>query len=479
MRVVKQMNNVKKNFIYNITYQILILIIPLLTTPYLSRIIGVEGIGIYSYTYSIVYYFMLFTLLGVNNYGNRLIAKVRDDKEELTKTFWGIYLFQLFMGIILLILYIFYIFVFNNNYKEIAIIQILFLVSAILDINWFYFGMEEIKVTITRNILVKVGSLILIFLFVKHSNDVWKYTIIMSGMTVLSQLLLWGFVKKKVGFTKVNFQDIIKHIRPNLILFIPVIAISIYKMMDKIMLGVITDVSEVGFYENAEKIINIPLAFITPLGTVMLPRISNLVAKNNTEKINHYIHKSIVFVMFMSLGMCFGLMAIANDFAPFFFGESFQKTGILLILLAPTLLFLSFANVIRTQYLIPYEKDKIYIVSVFLGALMNLIMNFIFIPQYGSVGACFGTIAAEFIVMFYQALAVRKNLDIKKYIRDIYPFFLKAFLMFCVIYSIHYLELNTFVKLIIQIVLGNFIYGVLNIKYILTLFSLKKDSNSF
>lgn len=241
----KNTNSAKRNFIYNLIYQILILIIPLITAPYLSRVIGAEGVGIYSYTYSIVYYFMLLCLLGVNNYGNRSIAKVRDDKEKLSKTFWSIYFFQLLMGIVMLIMYFVYIFIFENKYKNIAIIQSLFIISAMLDISWFYFGLEEFKMTITRSTLIKIGNIILIFLFVKSSEDLWKYTLIMSGMTVLSQVLLWGFIKKRIHFVKINKEDILKHIKPNLILFIPVLAVSLYKIMDKIMLGKMTNVTEV------------------------------------------------------------------------------------------------------------------------------------------------------------------------------------------------------------------------------------------
>lgn len=467
------MSNLKKNFIYSFLYQVLILIIPLLVAPYLSRVLKAEGIGIYSYTYSIVYYFMLFTLLGVNNYGNRSIAKVRDDKEELKKTFWSIYIFQLFMGVIMLILYIMYIFFFDNLYKSISYIQIIFIFSAILDIGWLYLGLEEIKMTITRNILVKLGNLLLVFLFVKTENDVWIYTLIMSGMALVSQILLWSFIAKKIGFVKIKWKDIRKHIKPNFVLFLPVIAVSLYKIMDKIMLGFFGNIEEVGFYENAEKIINIPITFITALGTVMLPRMSNLIAKGENEKIQYYIQKSMKFVMFLSMGMVFGLIAIGYDFAPLFFGGDFQKTGILIVLLAPTILFLSFANVLRTQYLIPNEKDKIYIISVSLGAIVNLIFNFLFIPKWGSIGACFGTITAEFVVMFTQAIFLTKYLPIKEYTKDCFPFFLKALVMFLILYLLHYLGINIYIKQMFQLFIGVFLYGSLNIKYIISILPIK------
>lgn len=468
------MSNPKKNFIYNIIYQVLILIIPLITAPYLARVVGADGVGIYSYTYSIVYYFMLFTLLGVNNYGNRTIAKIRDNKEKLSRTFWEIYSLQLVLGILMLIVYNGYLFLFCKQYKSIALIQSLFIISAILDINWFFFGIEEFKKTIARNTLVKLGNLILIFLLVKGKSDLWKYTLIMAGTTCIGQLILWSFIRKKIKFVNIKPKDIIRHIKPNLILFIPVIAISLYKMMDKVMLGTLSNVTEVGLYENAEKIVNIPMTLITALGTIMLPRISNIIANGKIDKVKEYISKSISLVMFMAFAMTLGLIAIGKSFAPLYFGEEFVKSGTLIMMLALTLPFLAFANVLRTQYLIPKEKDKVYIISVSLGAITNLIMNIIFIPKFASVGACIGTISAEAIVMIYQTLSVRKELPVNQYLKCIVPFLLKSFLMFLIIYPLKWLSINSIYILILQIFIGVICYGLLNIKYILKLVDLNK-----
>ncbi len=468
------MNNPKKNYIYNVIYQVLILIIPLIISPYLSRVIGAEGIGIFSYTYSIVYYFMLLTLLGVNNYGNRSIAKVRDDKEKLSKTFWSIYLFQLIMGIIMLIIYFIYLFFFSVKYKQLFLIETIYIISTIFDINWFFYGLEEFKKTITRNTILKVSTLFLIIIFVKESNDLWKYALIMSLMTLLSQMILWPFIKDKINFVKIKVTDITKHIKPNLILFIPVIAVSIYKMMDKVMLGSMTNIKEVGFYENAEKIVNIPLTIISALGTVMLPRITNMVSKGQKEEVKKYINKSIEFVMFLSLAMSAGLIAVGYDFAPVFFGEEFKKTGILIMLLSVTLPFISFANVIRTQYLIPFEKDKLYTKSVIYGAIINLIMNAIFIPKYDSIGACFGTIAAEIFVMVYQLISIRREYNFDQAVKFSVPFLLTSIIMIELIYPIRYFISNKIIMLLIQIILGVIVYCLFNFKYIYQIVDLKK-----
>ena len=464
----------KKNFIYNVSYQILILLIPLITIPYVSRVLGVDGIGTYSYTYSIAYYFMMFAMLGLNNYGNRSIAKVRDNKEKLSRTFKEIYCMQIITSTLMVILYFIYLNLFNIEYKRIAVIQLIYVISCVFDINWFFFGIEKFKLTVTRNTIIKVLSLIFIFLFVKNENDLWIYTFILSSSVLASQLFLWPFVKRYINNVKIKFSDIGKHFIPCLKLFLPVVAVAIYKVMDKTMIGWFSNMSEVGFYENAEKIISVPNAIIAALGTVMLPRMSNLYAKNKEQESKKIIEKSINLMMFLAFAMTFGLICISKNFSILFFGLGFEKSGIIIILLSITVLFLSWGNVLRTQYLIPKEYDKIYIESAFLGAIVNLILNLIFIPKYQSIGACIGTIFAELSVMLYQTISIKNELPIKKYIKDIIPFFLKSLLMFIIIYPLNFTNLNSIMKISIQVVLACIICYILNYKYVNSLINIYK-----
>ena len=465
----------KKNFIYNVIYQILILILPLITVPYVSRKLGADGIGIYSYTYSIVHYFMLMAMLGINNYGNRTIAKVRDNKEELSKEFFSIYAFQLIMSSLMLICYAIYVILFSNEYKLIAFIQIMYIMSSMFDINWFFFGIEKFKLTITRNTLIKILSLILIFLFVKTPDDVWIYTLILAGSTLFSNLVLFTFLFKYVKYVRINKKQIFNHLKPNLVLFLPVIAVSIYKIMDKIMLGSLSNVTEVGYYENSEKIIQVPVAIISALGTIMLPRVSNMIHNQKESEVKLLISKTMPFVMFMTFPMILGLVSISSDFSLIFFGTGFEKSGIIIKYLAVTILFLAWGNVIRTQYLIPKERDKEYVISAFIGAIINFIVNCIFIPTYGAIGACIGTILAEFFVMFYQSWVIRNELPLKSYIVDSIRFLIKASIMFIIITFIgEYIKMNTLYKMILQISVGIIIYVLLNIKYINNNFNIKK-----
>lgn len=469
------MSSLKKNVIYNVLYQILILIVPLVTIPYVSRVLGADGVGIYSYTYSIVYYFMIISLLGINNYGNRTIAKTRDDVETMSIKFCNIYCIQFLMSLMMIIVYVSYLIYFDIQYKTIAYIQILFIFSSMFDINWFFFGLEEFKVTITRSSILKILTLVFVFIMVKDHNDLWKYTLIMSASTLISQLLLWPFLLKRIKFKRsINIKELKKHLKPCIILFIPVIAVSLYKIMDKVMLGYLVNVTELGFYEQAEKIISVPGAIITALGTVMLPRISNLISKKDEKQALIYIEKSTNIMMFLAFPMMFGIIAISKDFIPIFLGKGFTKSIILLDLLSITIIFSSFANVIRTEYLLPNEKDKIYIISVIGGAIINLIANLLLIPKYMGIGACIGTILAEFFVFFIQAYFVRKDIPVIHYIKSVNLFLVKSIIMFIIIYVVGLIDFNIYFRILFQVIIGCCIYALLNIKYILKIIDFNK-----
>lgn len=452
------MANLKKNIAYNFIYQILILFIPLIITPYLSRTLGASGIGRYSYSYSIALYFSYFIMLGLNNYGNRIIASLQNDYENRSKVFSEIYFMQIFSGIFIIIIYLFYIFMISND-RIAAIIQGGIIVSALFDINWFFFGMEEFKLTVTRNTIIKLITMVVIFIFVKDSGDLYTYIFITAISTLLSQLCLWCFLKRYVYFKKPSFPNIKKHFKPNLVLFIPVIAISVYKIIDKIMLGSMSTMGELGYYESAEKIISVPIALITAIGTVMLPRITSMLSNNMVQESKKYIDKTMIFVLAFANMAMMGIILVSKEFSVIYFGKEFLQSGIVMNYLSITIVFLACGNVIRTQFLIPSKKDRIFINSAILGAIVNVIINILLIPKYASSGAAIATIAAEFIVCFYQLFCVRSEFDYSKYIRYEIAFFTLGVFMYFIVKLIPVPE-NDFIKLLFHMVLGGVIYCV-------------------
>ncbi|MBO5477781.1 MAG: flippase [Clostridia bacterium] len=465
------MESVKKNFIYNTIYQILLVILPLITAPYISRTLGANAVGVYSYTNSVAYYFILIAMLGISNYGNRTIASVRDDKEKLNEKFSSIYSLQFILFIIAIISYVVYSLFIASENNMIFLLQTFYVASGLLDISWLFFGLEQFKLTVFRNVVIKILTVISMFIFVKDISDLWIYTLIMSLGTFISQLYLWFYVKKFVTFKKVSFRNITENIKPIIILFIPVIAYSIYKVMDKIMLGNISNYSEVGYYNNAEKIINIPMGIITALGTVMLPRMSNMVANGKNDKSKQYISLSVKLVTIISSAIAFGLMGISNVFTPVFFGEGFEPSAKIIYLLSITVFFISWANVIRTQYLMPNNYDKIYVISTVVGGIVNLIINLLLIPKYAAVGAAIGTIFAEFSVMIMQVFAVRKEIPVLKYIFEYMPVLIIGFCMMFIVNWLGTLIGDSIVTIVVQILVGGLFFLICTLAFL----AIKKD----
>lgn len=452
------MSSIKKNFMYNVLYQLLLIILPLITTPYISRVLGSEGLGTYTYTYTIANYFMLVAMLGVKNYGNRSIAAVRDDKKKLTRVFWEIYGLQFICSVLAMVVYLGYVLIVETEYQIIALIQGIYVFSGLLDISWLFFGVEKFKITVTRNIVIRLIDLACVFIFVRTRGDLWKYALIMTLGTLCSQGYLWFYVRRLVGWYRPKLVDLKKHIVPELILFIPIIAVSLYTMMDKVMLGQMSTMSEVGYYEGAAKILNIPTGVITALGTVMLPRMSNLAARGKIKESGQYIYNSMIFAMFLASGMMFGIAGIAEDFVPLFLGEEYESCVLLIRVMAPTVPFVSWANVIRTQYLIPNHEDKSYIISVVLGAAANLAVNFSLIPSLGALGAIIGTVCAEGTVCVSQTLLVRKKLELTRYLKNTVMYFVFGAVMFLIICAIHRMIADTVLALVTEILVGGGAY---------------------
>lgn len=456
------MSSIKKNYIYNVGYQLLQFILPLLTAPYLARVLGAEGVGIYSYTNSIASYFVLFGMLGITNHGSRVIAMVRDDDAARNKVFCKIYNIQRISAGTALIVYLIFILFASDKYRWYLILQIFYVLSALFDITWLFNGIENFKITTIRNCVVKLISVCAIFALVRDSSDVWLYVTIMSSSFLISQLIMWTQIKKYVSFVRVPLKECVGELKPIFTLFVPIIAYTIYRIMDKIMLGAITgDMVQMGWYENADKIISIPIGLITALGTVMLPRMSNLVSKNDNSSVNSMIENSFVFSSLIAFSTSFGLMAIGNVLAPVMFGNKFFGCGTLIVLLSISVPFVSWANVIRTQYLIPNKRDSVYLLSTSTGAVVNFVFNTALIPIYGAVGAVIGSILAETSVFIIQIVMVNKELPIRSLLKLSLPYIIIGVIMYIGVKGVvAVLQPNVF-GLCAAIIIGILLYAVL------------------
>lgn len=422
------MTSIKKNVIYNFAYQLLILILPLITAPYLARVIGAEGVGVYSYSYSVATYFVYFAKLGLDNYGNRSIAAVQDDRAARSKRFWEIYAMQAACFAVSGAAYVFYAITLSGD-VVIAFLQGIYVLSALFDVNWFFFGMEQFRLTVIRNSIVKTFTAAAVFAFVRGAGDIEEYVAVMCAGFLISQLVLWPFLGHYVDFVKPSLREVLRHLKPNLVLFVPVIAVSIYNILSRIVLGAVAGAEEVGYFDNAAKIIQVPTALVAAVGTVMLPRTSALVAKGEHKEAARHIDRTLVYVMAFTSVAAFGIPAVAYPFTELFYGSGFDSTAACMVVLCATVPLLGFGNVVRTQYLIPMARDRVFLWSAVCGAVANVTVNLLLIPRLGCLGAAFGSVAAETAVLLYQLVMVRREIPLARYLKIAFVFLVVGALM--------------------------------------------------
>ena len=460
------MKSIRKNYLYNAFFNAFKLVFPLITIPFVAKALGPEQLGTYLYVYSVVALFSLVSNLGIMNYGNKLIASNRDNPEKLSKAFISLYLVSLCMTIPALILYFVYCIFFVKDNQAIFLIQSLLLFSTLFDITWFYMGIEEFAIPIKRDTMVKAVTLAAILLLVNVSDGLVTYTIIMSVSALVSMLSIWVYIPRYISLVKIRFSDCMLHFKPLLVLFIPVAAVSIYTSLSIVLLGTLANNTEVGQFVTATRIIAIPLGFITAMGAVMLPRMSHIVSNNNVSKVNRYIKDSMAFVMFMTIPVSLGFIAPSQSFIPLFLGIEFSQAGVLLAIIAPVIIFAAWANVLRTQYLIPQGRNTSYIISVVIGALLSLGLNLILIPKFKAYGAAVSMLLAEFSVMLYQSWALRNELRLRVYFRNALKVTYKSLAMFLAVIVIGLIIQPVYIRLGLQVLVGGLLYAFLNIEYL-------------
>ena len=450
---------VLKNFFYNLSYQILVLILPLITVPYVSNVLGAKGVGDYSFTFANTQYFILFGMVGITLYGNRQIAYVRDDKEKLKNSFYSIYFVQVTTMIISIIIFILFVFTFNKDlYRMLYLVQGLNILAALVDISWLFMGLEQFKKTVVRNTIVKLISLASIFIFVKDKDDLVIYTLILGLSSLLGNLTFWIYIPKTIGIRSIKINTVSKHLKASIALFIPQIAIQVYLLLSRTLLGIFTDTVQVGYYENSQKLVKMALTIATAIGTVMMPKIANTFAAGDMKKVKYYISNSFLFMSAISIPLMFGLLGIAQELSPWFFGKEFIGIEKLVIISSIIILAISWSNVLGTQLLVPLNKIKQFTASVTLGAIINLLLNLVLLKKMGSIGACISTVIAEMTVTITQFYFVRKFINISKLIKSVIIFFPAAIIMFIVVRII---GINMGAKAltnIIQITIGGIVY---------------------
>jgi O-antigen/teichoic acid export membrane protein len=428
--------SVSKNYIYNVSYQLLLLITPFITTPYLSRVLEPSGIGTYSYTYSIVSYFILLASLGVADYAQREIAYQQDNPHLQSRTFYEVNIIRtLLVGLSLCLYYLII-----SNFPGSHLIywyQALNIVAVLFDISWFFQGLEEFGKIVLRNFIIKFTSIILIFILIHQPEDLNKYVCLIGMMNILSGFSIWLYLPKYL--VSVPRQEIKPFRNFSIIIqmFLPQIAIQIYTVLDKTMIGVMTGSPlENGYYEQAEKVVKMSLTIVTSLGTVMLPRIAYAYAHKDYETIRTSMMRSYRFVWFLTVPMFCGFIAVSNNFVPWFFGPGYDKVVPLMQILSGLVIAIGLSNVTGIQYMLPTNQQNKLTLTVVCGAVVNFALNLFLIPMMQSIGAAIASLIAEITVTAVQFYIVRNVFSIAQIGQLSIKYLFSGLIMFAVTYPL-------------------------------------------
>ena len=448
------------NYLYNLSYQLLAVILPVITMPYIARTLKADAIGAYSYTHSIAFYFSLFGIMGLNMYGQLQIAKNRDDKEKLAKTFWGVWGAKLITSVISIVAFCILI-LFSSQYKLLFLTYIVLLMANIFDISWLFQGIEEFKIIVIRNYIIKILSLILILVLIKTEKDLLLYSLIMQGSTFLGNASLWISINKRLCKVKREEVKVLIHLKGALPFFLPAIMSSIYTTMDKVMLGLIVESEyENGIYDQAHKIEQTASTVVSSLSTVLLPRMSYLFNNGQEKEYKKYLGNALGVVGLLSIPMMTGLCAISNTFVPIFLGSEFTECSNLLKIFS-VLIFISGINtIIGNQCLVAQGKQKQYNIGVCVGAIVNVVLNYVMIPFIKSYGAAIASVIAEVIIFVAFVIFSKNSIRVRNLFSIWYRIIISAFLMGICVYLLQAKLRVSVLSLIIDIIIGIVVYCI-------------------
>ena len=455
-------SSITKNFIYSIGYQVLILIVPLISTPYVSRILSADGVGVYSYTSSIMAFFMLFAALGTQSYATREVSRNRKNKEHISRLFWEIEIMTFMTTFACLIVWIFLAFM-NKENKWYFLALVPMLIGIPFDISWLFNGYEKVKYIVFRNSFCKIVSVALLFLFVKEKNDLLLYFWITSFSTLLGNLSMWTYLPgmlRKVSFKGLSIKE---HFKETIVYFIPTVATSVYTLLDKTLIGLITkDSFENGFYEQATKIIGVIKVFVfAALNSVVGVRTSYLFVQNKHDEIKEHIHRSLNIILLLGYGVLFGLVGVVQNFVPVFFGAGYEPVVGLLILMAPMPVIIGISNCLGSQYYTPVGKRQLSAKFIVTGAGINLILNVLLIPFWGAIGATIASVFAEILITVLYVRYCQRYITLSDIWECSYKRIVCGIVMLLSVYFLgQVLELELILELLIQVVAGTVIYGI-------------------
>lgn len=445
-----------KNYLYNLSYQILTIILPIITVPYVTRIFTSEVLGNYIFYNSIVSYFSLFAMLGIGVYGTKQIAAASD----VSSTFWNIYAIQLIASILAIVVYLIVAFSIPQMSGVIPLIVGITLFANMMDISWLFSGKEDFKKITIRNIVVRLIGVISIFTFVKSSDDLYLYVFLIVIFDFLGQFVMWVPAKKFIKRPSFNAKVIKKNLHPIVLLFLPQVAISLYVVLDRTLLGLLGSYSDVGIYEQGQKLISILLKVVSSLGVVMLPRVANLLSERRDKEAQNMVKFSFILYNLIIFPMIFGLISVNEVFVKLFLGQNFQDVKYVLYVIVFNIMFVGWTNILGYQVLVVRNKNKEFMLSTTIPAFVSVAVNIAVIPFFGYIGASITSVVVEILVFaiqwYYSHNIINKNLLFNK---DLAKIICSSLVMFgAVMLCKMTLGLDGIIGLIVYLAVGGISY---------------------
>ena len=401
-----------KNYIYNFSNQILMLILPFITTPYVTRVFSSSELGSYGYYNSIVSYFALLATLGIGNYA---VKEISSNSSNRSKVFWEIYSIQLVFSFLSLGLYILLCLVNHSFHNVIAYIVGITLLSRAIDISWLFQGVEDFRSLTFRSVMIKLIGVVSILIFIKEESDLYLYIFLLVFYELLGQIIMWIPAKNWLQKPVFSLKDSIKHLNSVFILFIPQVAISLYALLDRTLLGALVSTRDVGIFEQGSKLVNLLLVVVTTLSGVILPHISNLISEGQKEKVNQFYEFSFLVYNVVIFPMIAGMLIVNDNFVQFFLGSEFQDAKYAIMIMVWNMFFIGWTNIMGIQILIPHNKHKQFMVSTTIPAFFSITCNLVLIPYLGYIGASITSVLTEsvvWIIQLYYARDIMKELTI-------------------------------------------------------------------
>ena len=445
-----------KNYLYNLSYQILTIILPIITVPYVTRIFTSEDLGNYGFYNSIVSYFSLFAMLGIGIYGTKQIAAASD----VSSTFWNTYAIQFVASLLALSVYLIAVVSISQMRTTISLILGVVLLTKMLDISWLFSGKEDFKKITLRNVIIRVIGVISIFTFIKSSGDLYLYVFLIVIFDFLGQLVMWVPAKKFLNRPIFNCKNIKKNIHPVVLLFLPQVAVSLYVVLDRTLLGILGSYSDVGIYEQGQKLISILLKVVSSLGAVMLPRVANLLSERRDKEAQNMVRFSFILYNLIIFPMIFGLISINEVFIKLFLGKNFQDVKYVLYIIVFNIMLIGWTNILGYQVLVVRSKNKEFMLSTTIPAFVSVAVNIVVIPFFGYIGASITAVVVEILAFaiqwYYCRNIINKNLLFNK---DLAKIILSSLVMFgAVMLCKMTLGFAGIVGLVIYLVVGGISY---------------------